>query len=110
MALGKQVVPAKREALCPQCSYSGLDRDFELLLEDSCGHRASMDTTFKAVLKKDLLVQDLLLKWKEKVTPSKDDYRRDNWGRCMAWGGGGGVGIYHLIEKKVPCLSQETNY
>ena len=45
-------------------------RDFERLFEESYGHRADVDAAFKGVLKRDVFVQGLLLKWQEKVLPS----------------------------------------
>jgi hypothetical protein len=79
-ALGRRIQPAKREALASaqllrrkQKAGESVDdyvREFERLFEDSYGHRADIDAAFKAVLKRDLFVQGLLLKWQEKVLPT----------------------------------------
>ena len=79
-ALGKRVQPAKREALSSAQllrrrqklgeSVDDFVRDFERLFEESYGHRADVDAAFKGVLKRDVFVQGLLLKWQEKVLPS----------------------------------------
>ena len=45
-------------------------REFEQLFESSYGHRTDVDMTFKEILKRDIFVQGLLLKWQEKVLPS----------------------------------------
>ena len=45
-------------------------RAFEELFESSYGKRAGMDQASKEMLKRDLFVQGLLLKWQEKVVPS----------------------------------------
>ena len=45
-------------------------QDFESLFEGSYGRWAGMDISSK-LLKQDLVVQGLLLKWQEKVLPSK---------------------------------------
>ena len=44
--------------------------DFEALFEKSYGRRVGMDEPSKVMLKRDLFVQGLLLKWQEKVVPS----------------------------------------
>ena len=49
-------------------------REFERLFEDSYGHRAEVDTNFKGILKRDIFVQGLLLKWQEKVLPSAETF------------------------------------
>lgn len=49
-------------------------REFERLFEDSYGHRAEVDAKFKGVLKRDIFVQGLLLKWQEKVLPSAETF------------------------------------
>ena len=79
-ALGERVQPAMREALSSaqllrrrQRTAEDVDnfvREFELLFEESYGHRTDVDEVFKGVLKRDLFVQGLLLKWQEKVLPS----------------------------------------
>jgi len=45
-------------------------REFEKLFEESYGHRPDVDAAFKGVLKRDIFVQGLLLKWQEKVLPT----------------------------------------
>ena len=40
------------------------------MFEESYGHRVDVDATFKCVLKRDIFVQGLLLKWQEQVLPS----------------------------------------
>ena len=72
-ALGKRVQPAKREALTSaqllrrrQKPGKGVDdftREYEWLFEESYGHRVDVDATFKGVLKQEIFVQGLLLKW-----------------------------------------------
>lgn len=79
-ALGKRLQPAKRDALTlaqllkmRQKPGEGVDnyvQEFERLFEESYGHRVDVDATFKGVLKRDIFVQGLLLKWQEKVLPS----------------------------------------
>ncbi len=79
-ALGKRVQPAKREALSSaqllqrrqriRESVDDFVREFEQLFKDGYGHRPEVDSAFKAVLKRDLFVQGLLLKWQEKVLPT----------------------------------------
>ena len=44
--------------------------EFEILFERSYGIRSSMDQESKKLLKRDLFVQGLLLRWQEKVLPS----------------------------------------
>ena len=79
-ALGKRIQPAKREALSSaqllrrrQRTGESVDdyvREFEQLFESSYGHQTDVDMTFKEILKRDIFVQGLLLKWQEKVLPS----------------------------------------
>ena len=45
-------------------------QDFESLFEKSYGRRSGMDLSSKEMLKRDLFVQGLTLKWQEKVLPS----------------------------------------
>ncbi len=45
-------------------------KEFGRLFEDGYGHRPDVDSAFKSVLKRDLFVQGLLLKWQEKVLPT----------------------------------------
>ena len=79
-ALGERLRPARREALTSaqllrrqQRAGETVDeyvREFEHLFEKSYGNRSGLDQAFKEVLKRDLFVQGLLLKWQEKVLPS----------------------------------------
>ena len=72
-SLGERLQPARREALTSaqllrrrQRLGESVDkyvREFEHLFEKSYGHRAGLDQGFKEVLKRDLFVQGLLLKW-----------------------------------------------
>ena len=48
----------------------GYAQDFESLFEKSYGRRSGMDDAAKEMLKSDLFVQGLILKWQEKVLPS----------------------------------------
>ena len=80
MALGRQLQPARSEALLSaqlmkrkQQVYVSVDaysQDFESLFEKSYGQRTGMDQASKELLKRDLHVQGLLLKWQKKVVPS----------------------------------------
>ena len=77
MAFGKRAVPAKNESSCPaqllrrrkklEEEVHDPIKDLEWLFDDRYGHRADVDATFKAVLKRVLFVQCLVLKWLEKV-------------------------------------------
>ena len=49
-------------------------QDFERLFEQSYGCRIGMDEDSRNMLKRDLFVQGLLLKWQEKVLPSAETY------------------------------------
>ena len=49
-------------------------QDFERLFEQSYGCRTGMDEDSRNMLKRDLFVQGLLLKWQEKVLPSAETY------------------------------------
>ena len=79
-ALGKRVKPAKQEALSSaqmlgrkQRSGESVDdyaQEFERLFDESYGRRADVDVVFRGVLKRDIFVQGLLLKWQEKVLPT----------------------------------------
>lgn len=42
-------------------------QEFERLFELSYGHRLDLKQAFKGVLKRDIFVQGLLIKWQEKV-------------------------------------------
>ena len=79
-ALGHRLQPVKSEALLsaqlmcrkqwPTESVNEYAHDFEALFEKSYGRRVGMDEPSKVMLKCDLFVQGLLLKWQEKVVPS----------------------------------------
>ena len=79
-ALTKRLQPVQSEALLSaqllkrkQRSSEKVEeytRAFEELFESSYGKRAGMDQASKEMLKRDLFVQGLLLKWQEKVVPS----------------------------------------
>ena len=72
-ALKARLCPAKREALLSaqlmprrQRNNESVDsyvQDFEDLFNKSYGQRGGMDLESKALLKRDLFVQGLLLKW-----------------------------------------------
>ena len=49
-------------------------QDFEQLFQQSYGCRTGMDEDSRNMLKRDLFVQGLLLKWQEKVLPSAETY------------------------------------
>ena len=49
-------------------------QDFERLFEQSYGRRLGMDESSRAMLKRDLFIQGLLLKWQEKVLPSAETF------------------------------------
>ena len=79
-ALKQRLHPVKSEALLSaqlmrrkQQYLESVDQyaqEFESLFEKSYGRRAGMDTSSKEMLKRDLFVQGLILKWQEKVLPS----------------------------------------
>ena len=79
-ALKKRLHPVQNEALLSaqlikrRQRYSetvdDYTRNFEMLFEKSYGKRVGMDQASKEMLKKDLFVQGLMLKWQEKVLPS----------------------------------------
>lgn len=54
----------------PGESVDDFVREFERVFEESYGHRGDVEAAFKRVLKRDVFVQGLLLKWQEKVLPS----------------------------------------
>ena len=79
-ALKQRLYPVRSEALLSaqlmrrKQQYSeSVDQyaqDFESLFEKSYGRRSGMDLSSKEMLKRDLFVQGLTLKWQEKVLPS----------------------------------------
>ena len=79
-ALKQRLHPVKSEALLSaqlmrrkQQYLESVDQyaqEFECLFEKSYGRRAGMDTSSKVMLKRDLFVQGLILKWQKKVLPS----------------------------------------
>ena len=83
-ALKARLCPAKREALLSaqlmrrrQRNNESVDsyvQDFEDLFNKSYGQRGGMDLESKALLKRDLFVQGLLLKWQEKVLSSAESF------------------------------------
>ena len=83
-ALGKRLSPVRREALVSaqlmrrrQRSDETVDsfaQEFEQLFERSYGCRAGMDEESRGMLKRDLFVQGLLLKWQEKVLPKAESF------------------------------------
>ena len=83
-ALHKRLTPVRREALVSaqlmrrrQQNTETVDQfaqDFEKLFDQSYGQRAGMDEESRSMLKRDLFVQGLLLKWQEKVLPSAETF------------------------------------
>lgn len=83
-ALRDHLQPVKREALKSaelikrkQIQTESVDsytQEFERLFLKSYGSRGGMDTESKEMLKRDLFVQGLLLKWQKKVLPSADSF------------------------------------
>ena len=83
-ALRGRLQPVKREALKSaelmkrkQTHNESVDlyaQEFERLFLKSYGSRGGMDTESKEMLKRDLFVQGLLLKWQKKVLPSADSF------------------------------------
>ena len=83
-ALQKRLTPAGREALRSaqlmrrrQQTNESVDefaQEFETLFEQSYGRRQGMDESSCAMLKRDLFIQGLLLKWQEKVLPSPETF------------------------------------
>ena len=79
-AMGKRVQPAKCEALSSAQllrmrqkvseSIDDFAREFETLFEVSYGDRTDVNPAFKGILRRDIFVQGLLLKWQEKVLSS----------------------------------------
>ena len=83
-ALKARLCPVKREALLSaqlirrrQRSNETIDayvQDFEDLFNKSYGQRSGMDLESKALFKRDLFVQGLLLKWQKKVLSSAESF------------------------------------
>ena len=83
-ALGERLRPIRRDALAsaqlmrrkqePQESVDLYAHAFEQLFEKSYGHNQGMDTASKAMLKRDLFVQGLHIRWQEKVLLSADTF------------------------------------
>ena len=79
-SLKKRLQPVANEALLSSQlmkrkqrageSFSTYTQELEALFEKSYGKRQGMDLTSKELLKRDLFVQGLSLKWQEKVLPS----------------------------------------
>lgn len=82
--LKQRLHPVQREALLSakltkrrQQSSETVDKyaqDFENLFGKSYGKRAVMDNASREMLKRDLFVQGLALKWQEKVVPSVETF------------------------------------
>ena len=78
--LGRRLQPARSEVLLSvqlmkrkqqvNESVDAYSQDFESLFEKSYGQRTGMDQASKELLKGDLYVLGLLLKWQEKMVPS----------------------------------------
>ncbi len=83
-ALRKRLHPVKQEALMSarlmkrkqkqQETVDEYAQDFEHLFEQSYGQRPGMDGDSKRLLKRDLFVQGLLLRWQMKVLPSAKSF------------------------------------
>ena len=83
-ALRERLYPVENEALVSaklmrrkQLSHESVDefaQDLEKLFERSYGRRRGMDESSKALLKRDVFVQGLLLKWQKKVLPSASTF------------------------------------
>ncbi len=80
-ALRDRLQPAKREVLKSAELIKRLTEsvdsyalEFERLFLKSYGSRGGMDTESKEILKRDLFIQGLLLKWQKKVLPSADSF------------------------------------
>jgi len=72
--LSAQLMKRKQRADKTVDSYS---QDFESLFEKSYGKRLGMDVASRELLKRDLFVQGLLMKWQEKVLPSANSFVDD---------------------------------
>ena len=83
-SLRKRLAPIRREALLsaqlikrkqkPAESVNQYAQDFETLLDRSYGRRSGMDQEPKDLLKRDLFVLGLTMKWQEKELPSTKDF------------------------------------
>ncbi len=83
-ALRQWLHPVKQEALTsaqlmkrkqkPQETVDEYAQHFEHLFDQSYGQRSGMDRDSKTLLKRDLFVQGLLLKWQVKVLPSAKSF------------------------------------
>ena len=83
-ALRGRLYPIESEALVSaqlmrrkQQNHERVDefaQDLEKLFERSYGRRSGMDEASKGLLKRDVFVQGLLLKWQKKVLPSASSY------------------------------------
>ena len=79
-ALQKRLTPAGREAQLMRRrqqtneSVNEFTQDFKRLFEQSYCWRQEMDESSCAILKRDLFIQGLLLKWQEKALPSADTF------------------------------------
>ena len=83
-ALGDRLHPIRRDALAsaqlirrkqePKETVDLYAHAFEQLFEKSYGRNQGMDAASKAILKRDLFVQGLLICWQEKVIPSVDTF------------------------------------
>ena len=82
--LKKRLTPVRREAL-PSAqlikrkqqareSVDSYAQNFKTLFERSYGSRLGMDPDSREILKRDLFVQGLCLKWQEKVLPSAESF------------------------------------
>ena len=82
--LGKRLAPVRREALLSaqlmkrrQRDTETVDQyaqDFETLFDRSYGRRTGMDQESRDLLKRDLFVLGLQMKWQEKVLPSAESF------------------------------------
>ena len=83
-ALSERLYPIESEALVSaqlmrrkQQSHESVDefaQDLDKFFERSYGRRRGMDEASKALLKRDVFVQGLLLRWQKKVLPSASTY------------------------------------
>ena len=83
-SLKKRLAPARRDALLsaqlmkrkqlPSESVDQYAQEFETLFDRSYGRRSGMDQESKDLLKHDLFVLGLKMKWQEKVLPSAQTF------------------------------------
>ena len=83
-SLKKRLAPARRDALLsaqlmkrkqlPSESVDQYAQEFETLFDCSYGRRSGMDQESKDLLKRDLFVLGLKMKWQEKVLPSAQTF------------------------------------